>query len=85
LYARIDARVDVMMKQGLLEEARSLWPHKELTSLRTVGYRELFDYFEGKCTLEYAVGMIKQNSRHYAKRQCSYWCRDKSIKWVANI
>jgi tRNA dimethylallyltransferase len=82
LYARINARVDEMMKKGLLEEAQVLWPCKELPALRTVGYKELFDYFDGKCTLESAILMIKQNSRHYAKRQCSYWRRDKMIKWM---
>ena len=82
LYARIDARVDLMMEKGLAEEVRALRPYRELPALRTVGYRELFDYFDGKCTLASAVLMIKQNSRRYAKRQCSYWHRDKSIQWM---
>jgi len=81
LYARIDARVDQMMERGLLKEAQSLWPYKELPALRTVGYRELFDYIDGKCSLETAILMIKQNSRHYAKRQCAYWRRDVTICW----
>ena len=81
LFAGIDARVDQMMEHGLLEEASTLIPYKKLPALRTVGYRELFDYFDGKCTLESAILMIKQNSRRYAKRQCSYWRRDNSIKW----
>ena len=82
LYARIDARVDAMMAQGLLHEASALMPFREAPALQTVGYKELFDYFDGKCTLDSAVLMIKQNSRHYAKRQCSYWRRDRSIKWI---
>jgi len=82
LYSRIDARVESMLERGLLEEAQALWPNKKLSALRTVGYKELFDYFDGKCTLESAILNIKKNTRHYAKRQCSYWGRDKSIKWI---
>ena len=82
LYSRIDARVESMLERGLLEEAQALWPNKKLSALRTVGYKELFDYFDGKCTLESAILNIKKNTRHYAKRQCSYWGRDKSIKWM---
>jgi tRNA dimethylallyltransferase len=81
LYIRIDARVDEMVAQGLEEEARGLWPHKQLPALRTVGYREWFDYFEGKTGREEAIALIKRNSRRYAKRQCSYWRRDESIVW----
>ena len=81
LYARIDARVDLMMAQGLLEEARGLWRYKELPALRTVGYSELFNYFEGKHSLEEAIDLIKRNSRRYAKRQCAYWRRDAAILW----
>jgi len=82
LYARIDTRVEYMLERGLIEEARALWPLKKLAALCTVGYRELFDFFDGKYTLESAILKIKQNTRHYAKRQCSYWRRDKSIKWI---
>ena len=81
LYIRIDARVDLMIEQGLLEEARALWPYKELPALRTVGYRELFDFFEGKHSIETAIDLIKRNTRHYAKRQCSYWRKDVTILW----
>ncbi len=73
LYERIDRRVDVMMEQGLPDEARELYQFKELSALHTVGYRELFDYFEGKYSLEEAVSLIKRNTRRYAKRQMTYW------------
>lgn len=75
LYKRIDLRVDLMMKAGLLREAESLFEHRNLTALRTVGYRELFDYMEGKTTLEEAVELIKRNTRRYAKRQITWWRR----------
>ncbi len=73
LYRRIDQRVDAMMQEGLLEEARSLFPHRHLNALQTVGYQELFDYLEGKTTLEEAVRLIKRNTRRYAKRQLTYF------------
>ena len=82
LYARINARVDAMMEQGLLEEARALLPHRDLPALRTVGYRELFDYFDGLITLDKAVELIRRNTRHYAKRQLTWWARDSSIRWI---
>lgn len=82
LYGRINRRVDAMMAAGLEREARSLYPHKELNALRTVGYRELFDYFDGKGTLEEAVELIKRNTRRYAKRQLTWFRRDGSILWV---
>lgn len=75
LYKRIDLRVDLMMNAGLLSEAESLFEHRNLTALRTVGYRELFDYMEGKTTLEEAVELIKRNTRRYAKRQITWWRR----------
>lgn len=81
LYERIDSRVDVMMEQGLLEEARALYPYRQLVALQTVGYRELFDYFDGTISLDRAVELIKRNSRHYAKRQMTYWRRDATITW----
>ncbi|MEP7165486.1 MAG: tRNA (adenosine(37)-N6)-dimethylallyltransferase MiaA [Ferruginibacter sp.] len=83
LYQRINARVDDMMKAGLLEEARSLIPFKHLNALQTVGYRELFDHFDGKYSLERAVELIKQNSRNYAKRQLTWFKKDPSINWLA--
>ena len=70
-----------MMKQGLEEEARGLLPLRNLTALNTVGYKELFSYFDGDCTMEEAVEAIKRNTRHYVKRQMSYWGRDDSIVW----
>lgn len=83
IYARINRRVDLMMQTGLLEEARSLHKHKDLTSLQTVGYRELFDFFDGKYDLESAVEEIKKNTRRYAKRQLTWYRKDKNIKWFS--
>lgn len=82
LYDRIDRRVDKMMEEGLEEEARSLLPYRNLPALNTVGYREFFDCFDGKYPLEEAVRLIKRNTRHYAKKQLSYWGRDDSIGWL---
>ncbi len=73
LYARINKRVDVMMQNGLLEEVKSLYPYKHLNALNTVGYKELFDFMDGKYTLEDAINLIKQNSRRYAKRQLTWF------------
>jgi len=73
LYNRINARVDKMMEDGLLEEARSLYKFRSLTALKTVGYRQLFDYFDGKCTLDEAVDLIKRDTRRYAKRQITWF------------
>ena len=81
LYARIDARVDRMMEMGLVQEAARLLPYRTLPTLKTVGYSELFDYFEGKYTMDEAVVLIKRNSRRYAKRQYAYWRRDGTILW----
>ncbi|TWI85479.1 tRNA dimethylallyltransferase [Lacibacter cauensis] len=81
LYARINLRVDLMMKEGLLEEAKAVYPQRNLNALQTVGYRELFDYFDGKISLEQAIEKIKQNSRHYAKRQLTWFKRDAAMKW----
>lgn len=83
LYDRINHRVDMMMEQGLLEEARSLYEYRDLPSLQTVGYRELFDYFDGTTTLERAVELIKQNSRHYAKRQITWLRREQNMTWFS--
>lgn len=82
LYARIDARVDRMMEQGLVEEARRLLPQRSLSPLKTVGYKELFDYFDGRYDLAEAVRLIKRNTRHYAKKQLTWWARDPSIRWI---
>lgn len=80
LYARIDARVDAMMAAGLLEEARSLLPHRHLNALNTVGYKELFQHLDGALTLARAVDLIKQHTRNYAKRQLTWSRRDPG--WV---
>ena len=82
LYARINARVEKMMDEGLEAEARSLLPYRNLPALQTVGYREMFDYFDGKQDLETTVRLIQRNTRHYAKRQLTWWRRDPSIHWI---
>ena len=81
LYARINARVDEMFRQGLEEEARSLYPLRHLNALNTVGYKELFDFFDGKTDRGEAVRLIKRNTRRYAKKQLSWFRRDTSITW----
>lgn len=81
LYDRINKRVDIMMENGLLEEAKSLYPFKGLNALNTVGYKELFNYFDGIWTLDFAIQMIKQNSRRYAKKQLTWFNRDSEITW----
>jgi tRNA dimethylallyltransferase len=81
LYARINARVDKMMGDGLLEEVKALLPYKHLNALQTVGYRELFAYLAGEMSLEKAVDKIKQNTRHYAKRQLTWFKADPTIHW----
>ncbi len=81
LYKRIDARVDEMLKVGLLEEAQNLISIKHLNALQTVGYKELFDFLEGKKTFDEAVDLIKRNSRRYAKRQLTWFRKDKEIQW----
>lgn len=80
LYSRIHLRVDTMLEEGLEAEVRSLVPIKQLNALQTVGYTELFDYFEGKCTREAAIEAIKKNTRHYAKRQETWFKRDAAIQ-----
>lgn len=81
LYSRINTRVDEMIQSGLEEEARSLLPLKGLNALNCVGYREFFDYFEGKTDKKKAIELIKRNSRRYAKRQMTWWSKDGEIKW----
>ena len=82
LYERINRRVEMMMAEGLEAEARSVYHLRELSSLQTVGYREMFEYFDGKCTLEEAVELIKRNTRRYAKRQMTWFRRDGAIRWI---
>jgi tRNA dimethylallyltransferase len=81
LYERIDKRVDKMVADGLEEEARQLFDMRSFNALNCVGYREFFDYFESKISREKAIALIKRNSRRYAKRQMTWWARDKSITW----
>lgn len=81
LYDRINRRVDMMMEQGLLEEARAVYPYRQLNSLNTVGYKELFNYFDGTWTLPFAIEKIKQNSRIYSRKQMTWFKRDPDITW----
>jgi len=81
LYNRINQRVDMMIADGQIEEARDLFEFKDLNSLNTVGYKELFEHFKGNISLDKAIELIKRNSRHYAKRQLSWFRRDEKIKW----
>ncbi|MDO8929479.1 MAG: tRNA dimethylallyltransferase, partial [Bacteroidota bacterium] len=80
-YQRINERVERMMEAGLQDEARSVYPFKHLNSLNTVGYKELFAYFDGNCTLDEAVDLIKRNSRKYARKQLTWFRRDNEITW----
>lgn len=82
LYERINNRVDEMIENGLIEEAKLLYPHKNLSPLQTVGYRELFNHFDGKYDLEEAIRLIKRNTRHYARRQISWFKRDSENLWI---
>ena len=82
LIERIDKRVDLMMEQGLLEEAQSLYSKRHLNALNTVGYKELFAYFDGQCTLVEAVEQIKIHTRQYAKRQMTWLRKDNSYQWI---
>lgn len=81
LYERINKRVDEMMQEGLLAEAQELYPYRHLNPLNTVGYKELFNYMDGTWSLDFAINMVKQDSRHYAKRQLTWFNADKSIHW----
>ncbi len=83
IYNRINERVEVMIKNGLLEEAKKLYKHKELNALQTVGYRELFSYFDDEFTLDFAISEIKKNTRRFAKRQVTWFKRDEKITWFA--
>ena len=81
LYNRINARVDQMMADGLLEEARSMYPMRSMNALNTVGYKELFNYFDGRWPLEEAVERIKCNTRRYARKQLTWFKKDEHIRW----
>lgn len=83
LYERINLRVDMMVRDGLEAEARAMLPKRHLNSLQTVGYREMFDYFDGNCSLNEAIELIKRNSRRYAKRQLTWFRRDVEIAWFS--
>lgn len=85
VYRRIDARVDQMMQDGLLAEARSLYPYRHLNALQTVGYQELFAHFEGEYDQETAVAEIKKNTRRFAKRQGTWFRKDPDIHWVSYV
>ena len=81
VYERINRRVELMLEDGLLIEAQRLFPYKELNALQTVGYRELFDFLEGKTSLDFAVEEIKKNTRRFAKRQYTWFHKNKDIHW----
>lgn len=81
LYDRVNRRVDLMIDAGLEAEARAVLPYRHCNSLKTVGYSEMFDYFDGVITLEQAVELIKRNTRHYAKRQLTWFRRDADVEW----
>ena len=81
LYERINTRVDQMIEEGLIDEAKSIFEYRHYNSLNTVGYKELFEHFEGNISLEKAIELIKRNSRRYAKRQLSWFRRDEEIQW----
>jgi tRNA dimethylallyltransferase len=81
LYKRINNRADEMIQDGLLEEVKNLFPNKNLLPLQTVGYSELFEFLEGKTTLEKAIEKVKQNTRNYAKRQMTWFRKEKKMQW----
>lgn len=82
LYDRINRRVLNMMDEGLVKEVRSLGQYRDLTALQTVGYKEIFDYLDGTISQDEAVSLIQRNTRHYAKKQLTWWRRDPSIRWI---
>lgn len=82
LYSRINDRVDEMMAKGWLKEAEALIPFRSYNALQTVGYRELFDYLDGKCTLEEAIDKIKQHTRNFAKRQMTWFKKNEAVNWL---
>jgi len=85
LYDNINRRVDIMMEQGLLQEVKSLLPYRHLNALQTVGYKELFDYLDGRLSLADAINLLRQNTRHYAKRQLTWFRRDAGITWFSPV
>jgi tRNA dimethylallyltransferase len=82
LYNRINLRVEIMLSKGLVDEARKLYPYRRRNALNTVGYKELFDYFDGKISLNEAIEQIKLNTRHYAKRQMTWLRKDTEYQWI---
>ena len=82
LYSRINRRVLDMIDAGLEDEVRTLIPYRDCQALQTVGYKEIFKYIDGECSLDEAVRMIQLNTRHYAKRQLTWWRRDPDIRWI---
>ena len=83
LYERINLRVDQMITDGLVDEVKSLSPYRHLNALQTVGYTEIFEYLDGKIDLSAAIALVKQNTRRFAKRQMTWFNKDKEIKWMA--
>ncbi len=83
LHTHINTRVDEMIENKLIDEVRGLQPFERLNALRTVGYSEIFDYIDGKISLELAINDIKTNTRQYAKRQLTWFRKDKEIKWLS--
>lgn len=83
LYDRINRRVDMMVEDGLIAEADAMYSKRHLNALQTVGYREVFNYFDGKCSLDEAIDLIKRNSRRYAKRQMTWFRRDSEFRWFS--
>ena len=81
LYERIDKRVELMIEAGMVEEAQRVYPLRSLNALNTVGYKELFSYFDGEIDFAESVRLIQRNSRHYARKQLSWWRRDPEIRW----
>ena len=81
IYERINQRVAIMMNEGLLDEAKKVYPHKNLNALQTVGYKELFSYFDKETSLEFAIEEIKKNTRRFAKRQLTWFKRNSETKW----
>ncbi len=81
LYERINHRMDLMLQNGLLEEAKALYPYRQHNALQTVGYKEIFDYLEGQYDWEECIRLLKRNSRHYAKRQLTWFRKDEAITW----
>ena len=82
LHANINTRVVEMIRQGLIDEVKSLYPYKNLNALQTVGYKEIYNFLDKKITLPEAITQIKTNTKHYAKRQLTWFKKDKQITWI---